>query len=369
MALIVDLGCGFCKAGFSTDEKPQYVFPTIVAHYPVSRETRYVGRKASERICKPIHLTCKRPLQNGRVVDWDGIEDLLKHLYEDVIATRPDDHAIFLTNFRNIEAVGNAAEKITELLFEKFNVPAVYIPPSSASLCLHALGKTEGLVIELGEGINYITPHFDGHELPKRTSVVSGGEITEFLAHLLNLKGHSFYTSYDLDLIHKLKESHAGVSINMEEDELLLSEPDNQPEYTFCDGRKIKLGEEILKCTEILFEPHGFGSFGYDVKGIHELAAECITELPTQEIHDVLSSNIILCGGTAMLPGLKERLEADILPRVAAFEGTKIITPVNRDHLAWCGGAFYASRDDFHEVCATREKYDEIGPACVANCK
>lgn len=231
------------------------------------------------------------------------------------------------------------------------------------------MGKTEGLVIELGEGINYITPHYDGRQLPGRTSIISGGEITEFLAHLLNLKGHSFYTSYDLELVRQLKESHAGVSLNIEEDELLLSEADNQPEYTFHDGRTVKLGDEILKCTEILLEPLGFGSLGHDVKGIHELAAECITELPTQEIHDALSSNIVLCGGTAMLPGLKERLEADLLPRVAAFQGTKIIAPANRDHLAWHGGAVYASRDDFPDVCATREQYDETGPTCIATCK
>ena len=122
MALVVDLGCGFCKAGFSTEEKPQYIFPSIVAHYPVSKETRYVGRKASERICKPIHLACRRPLQNGRVVDWDGVEDLMKHLYEDVMATQPDDHAIFLTNFRNIEGVGNAAEKMTEVLETRITI-------------------------------------------------------------------------------------------------------------------------------------------------------------------------------------------------------------------------------------------------------
>lgn len=256
-----------------------------------------------------------------------------------------------------------------QILFETFNVPAVYIPPSSASLCLHALGKTDGLVIELGDGVNYITPHFDGHQLPSRSSMVSGGEITEFLAHLLNLKGHSFYTSYDLELVRQLKESHAGVSLNIEEDEVLLSDSDNQPEYTFADGRTVKLGDEILKCTEILFEPHGFGSFGHDVKGIHELAAECITELPTQEIHDALSSNIILCGGTTMLPGLKERLEADLLPKVAAFEGTKIIAPANRDHLAWHGAAVYASRDDFPDACVTRAKYDEMGATCIADCK
>lgn len=116
MALVVDLGSGLCKAGFSTDDKPRYVFPSVVAHYPVSRDTRYVGRKAAERMYKPIHLAYRRPLQSGRIVDWDGVEELLRHLYEDVLASKPDEHAIFLTNFRNIEPKGSVAEKVTEVL-------------------------------------------------------------------------------------------------------------------------------------------------------------------------------------------------------------------------------------------------------------
>ena len=116
MALVVDLGSGLCKAGFSTDEKPRYVFPSVVGHYPVSKETRYVGRRASERMSKPIHLTYRKPLENGRIVDWNGVEQLITHLYEDVLGGEPDEHAVFMTNFRNIEDSGRAAKKVTEVV-------------------------------------------------------------------------------------------------------------------------------------------------------------------------------------------------------------------------------------------------------------
>ena len=240
------------------------------------------------------------------------------------------------------------------------------MPPNSAVLVLYALGKTEGLVMELGHGINVVTALYEGCQIARATSNVAGGEVTEFLAHLLNLKSHSFYTSHDLESIRLLKELHAGVSANIQEDATLLANAENQPVYTFPDtGKTIQLGDELFKCTEILFEPHGYGTFGHDMKGIHEMAIDCIRGQPTQEIHDVLSSNIVLTGGTSLLPGLKQRLEADVLPKVAAFSGTSVIADERRAHLAWRGAAMYASKDEFVNVCATKQDYDDEGAVCI----
>eukprot|EP00118_Oscarella_pearsei_P026689 m.310293 g.310293 ORF g.310293 m.310293 type:complete len:382 (+) comp50683_c0_seq1:690-1835(+) len=366
MAVVIDLGSGTCKAGFNTDESPPHVFPSAIGDYEYLAKCSYVGKHAAARMAKPAHLKYKRPMVNGRVDDWDGVESLLEHVFTDVLDAAADEHAVCLANFKDVEPTGICPDKITQILFEKFRAPAVYMPPSSASMVLFALGKTEGLVIELGHGINVVSGYYEGCNVGRHTSQVAGGEITEFLAHLLNKKGHSFYSTHEIDLIRQLKESHAGVSSNFNNDATLLSDTENQPEFTFPDtGKVIRLGPELLECTEILFEPHGFGTFGLEMKGIHEMAIDCIKSQSTQEMHDVLSSNIILTGGTSLLPGMKERLEADVLPAVGALQGTKIIAEDDRAYLAWRGAALYASKDDFVDLCATKKDYDETGPKCI----
>jgi actin len=42
-------------------------------------------------------------------------------------------------------------EKMTQIMFETFNVPALYICTSS-TLALYASGRTTGIVVEIGDG-------------------------------------------------------------------------------------------------------------------------------------------------------------------------------------------------------------------------
>lgn len=73
-------------------------------------------------------LVLSRPMARGMVEDWSDMERLWHHAY-DGLAAAPDAHPLLLT-----EAPLNASshrDRCAEVLFETFNVPALYVAPQA----------------------------------------------------------------------------------------------------------------------------------------------------------------------------------------------------------------------------------------------
>lgn len=73
-------------------------------------------------------------------------------------------------------------EKAAEVLFETFNVPALFVAPQ-AILSLYASGRTTGVVLDSGDGVSHVVPVYEGFALPHaitRTDV-AGRDVTDQL--------------------------------------------------------------------------------------------------------------------------------------------------------------------------------------------
>ena len=56
-------------------------------------------------------------------------------------------------------------EKMTQIMFETFNVPCLYVNVQ-AVLALYSSGRTTGVVLDSGEGISHTVPIYEGYAIP-----------------------------------------------------------------------------------------------------------------------------------------------------------------------------------------------------------
>merc|ERR1712183_1194390 len=149
-AMVVDNGSGMCKAGFAGDDAPRAVFPSIVGrprHVSVmvgmGNKDAYVGDEAQS---KRGILSLKYPIEHGIVTNWDDMEKVWHHTFNNELRISPDE-----SPHLHSEA--------------PLNPTATYVC-IQAVLSLYASGRTTGLVLDIGDGVSHAVPIYEGYALP-----------------------------------------------------------------------------------------------------------------------------------------------------------------------------------------------------------
>ena len=105
-------------------------------------------------------------------------------------------------------------EKMTQIVFEKFYVPAFYVAMQSV-LALQASGRDTGIVVDSGDGVTHIVPIYKGVALPHAIKEIhlAGRHLTEYLRTLFAGRG---YSVNEIDRVREMKEKFCYIAIDFE---------------------------------------------------------------------------------------------------------------------------------------------------------
>jgi hypothetical protein len=330
-AVVLDIGSGTTKCCLAGDENPRAVFPSVI--------------------------NGKRVVNRGRVKSNDDLEALLQKAFgPDGLKVASEERPLLCTEcpFNPKEA----RERITQLAFERFNVPAFYLSLAGL-LALNASGRTTGLVAEMGYGLTSVIPIYEGYTVPFAVIPYAMGmgdtilHLKKFLqtfkavhfsenggkeneeaaidtiARMINNHGitppnNESFESQQLAYREKNKMMNCITSLAQKEEYLLsqlpaelveeisrytLAGPPTLTQFKLPDGQILHLGEEMLLAGQLPFQPLLYDLANQEetsrlgeYPSISEQIHNALMKINPQDREEVLWGNIIVAGMELAIP-------------------------------------------------------------------
>lgn len=372
--VVLDCGSAYVRAGFSVDDCPKLLIPTLVGNRTNKKDgsSRSSGISSSERRvfvgedarANTEQLVLSSPITKGVVTSWEDMEKVYEHVYS-VLGVSSSEHRVLLTE-PILNDKKRDREKSIELFFERFHVPSYYVSAQPV-LALYASGRVTGTVLDMGEGQTSVTPVYEGYALLHaiQRADIAGAEITQQLEQLLkesNMRDAEEKRSVGLDIfgMRRLKEKVCYVALNFES-ELEKEEKSVREVYELPDGKSITLGRERFCAPELLFDASSL--IGTASSSLPSLVVKAI-ELCDVDIRKTLSGDIVLAGASSLFSGLPERLHQD-LTRLMPTTKFQVRAVPERGFLTWVGGSIMASLSTFKGMWITASEYEETGVQVV----
>lgn len=363
--IILDNGTGMLKIGYAGEMQPRALVPTILGlpkkkslHF---KETSILQMEPNLFNTKQSSLSLTYPMVNGIIDNWKDMEILWHHLFDQELQIDPKNHPLMITEVPLNPKYHR--ENIAQVMFEKFQVPALQICTPNI-LSLYASGRTTGLILDCGEGVTSLVPIYDAFVIPLGVcrQNLAGLDLTNYLKILLNQKGYNFLTTCEHEVARDIKETTCYIPLDYN-NELKLNKNSHNclTQYLLPDGNHIQIINERFQTPELVFNPK---LASYEYKSVHQAVYESISMCEI-DIRKNIWSNIILTGGGTMFPGFVERLQFE-LDRLAP-NGAKVklhATP-ERKYTAWIGGAVLASLSTYEKMWVMKTDYEEYGTQSI----
>ncbi|XP_063587332.1 actin-like protein 6B [Penaeus indicus] len=397
-ALVFDPGFSSLRVGYAGEDSPKFDIPSCVGvtenqetnekKYFIDTVALHVPRKGCE---------VSNYMKDGMIEDWDTFEKVLDYSYEKCIKSEPQYHPILFS-----EAPWNARgkrERLCELLFEKYQVPAFFLV-KSAVLAAFANGRSTGLVLDSGATHTSAVPVHDGYVL--QHAIVKSPLGGDFLLNQANSylvesgvdlippymitdkqvvkegdrpkwtkKSNlcevttSWHNYMKREVVRDFQQTMLHCSESPYEEDAINSIP-TEP-YEFPTGYNMEYGTERYRITESLFDPSYIKGVGSTMLGMSHVVSTSIG-LCDIDLRPSLYSGVIVTGGNSLLNGFVERLNRDLSSRTPPNMRFKLISATGsteRRFGSWIGGSILASLGSFQQMWVSKQEYEESGKSQV----
>ena len=357
-SVIIDVGSGLIKVGFGGEDGPRNIVNSIVGipkmaglKVGMEQKERYIGEEA---ISNFEFMNFYSPIQRGEVVDWDKFETLMHYILYNEIEVVPEDISVLITE-TPLSSKKNRA-KISELLFEKFNVQKCHVANSSM-LGLFSYGRTSGIVVDSGYNITSSVPVYEGFPLVYASQKINlGGEdLSSKLLDIIRDKLDKTYKTIKGKLLAEdIKDKIGYISTNIGQDEKI------EEKYILPDAKELVLGNELFQVNEILFNP----GENPELKSVTNMVTDSL-KLCDDDVRKDINESICLVGGTSLMKNFTERLRLELSDNKEIGMFNMQASP-ERQFSAWIGGSIMISLDNFQYLWVTKEEFDEKGKALIS---
>merc|ERR1719456_1361488 len=130
-------------------------------------------------------------------------------------------------------------ERMTQIMFETFNVPAMYVQ-IQAILALYNAGRTTGVVCDSGDGVSHIVPIYEGYSMPHAVQRMdlAGRDVTEWFIRCLKSSGYAFVSTAEQEIAKDIKEKLTYVALDYDAENKSADESsDLEKSYEMPDGK------------------------------------------------------------------------------------------------------------------------------------
>lgn len=355
--IVIDNGTGIIKGGLSGDEAPRSIFPNLVGKpkneaIVVGGDNRecYIGNSVNEK--KGV-LSVSCPIEHGIITDWQDMIKVWHYAFFSELLVECAEQPILITKTPN--SPEEADFKITEIMFEYFNAPAIFFTPTNV-LSLFATGRKSGLVIDSGHDVTNVLPVFEGYPIQENieTELYGGKAITDSLR--LIYEDRDPLVKGNFDQIQYLKEKFSSVP---EKGSNGFKGTASNEIFALPDGQKVKLGEELQRIPDQMFNPV---EDGFCTRSVQEMVCSSINKCD-EVLHNELYQNILITGGNSLTTGYTNRLQSELSK--STNNQSSVDVRKERLYLTWIGASLLSSLSTFHELCIHRDDYNRYGADVV----
>ena len=359
--IIIDLGSSEIKAGFLGNPPDIKRLPNIIGENlckinpSIINKPHYISSECEQYYSD---LSIRNPIQRGNFIKEDDIPLIFEYIFSQ-LGLNPEqikEHPLLITEPLNNKY--SNSENISQILFEKMNIPAL-IFAKQPLLSLISTGYSTGIVLESGSDITQSCVSYEGYLIENSCLRFDygGKDVSNTLNILLKQRNSDInYINFfdDIKVLNDIKEKQCYIKTLKDDNEDFVS---IHSEYILPDGSKLNLQDEKILAPEILFNNK---LIFQEYFPFHEMVINSIDKCDVN-IKGKLYKTIVMSGGNTKFKGIEEKMKTNLSYLIPRGVDIKLRMQENPELNCWNGGNIIASLSTFNKMLVYKKEWEECG--------